>query len=66
MQTSTPKEKQNQVQIETKLNNTINKTINKKGKRKNLPHALRRQLENQQKEIISAYKELKAKKYVTR
>lgn len=40
-----------------------NKVIDKSGKRKDLPHALRRQLENQQKEIINAYKELKAKKY---
>ncbi|XP_030745237.1 coiled-coil domain-containing protein 137 [Sitophilus oryzae] len=38
------------------------KTIDKKGKRKHLPNALRRQLDNQQKEIVEAYKMLKAKK----
>lgn len=41
----------------------VTKTIDKKGKRKDLPNALRRQLEKQQKEIIGAYKALKAKKY---
>ncbi|XP_066159283.1 coiled-coil domain-containing protein 137 [Euwallacea fornicatus] len=38
------------------------KLINKKGKRKDLPNALRRQLDKQQKEIIEAYKALKSKK----
>ncbi|CAG9860729.1 unnamed protein product [Phyllotreta striolata] len=42
---------------------TINKVIDKKSKRKELPQALRMQLERQQKEVITAYKELKAKKY---
>ncbi|KAJ8965150.1 hypothetical protein NQ314_004375 [Rhamnusium bicolor] len=45
------------------LHKTNNKTIDKKGKRRDLPNALRRQLDKQQKEIISAYKVLKAKKY---
>lgn len=40
-----------------------NKTIDRKGKRKNLPVALRRQLDNQQAEIIKAYKELKKQQY---
>nr|CAI5834938.1 unnamed protein product [Callosobruchus analis] len=46
------------------LRKTSNKVIDKKGKRKSLPNAMRRQLDSQQKEIISAYKNLKAKKYV--
>ncbi|CAH0563595.1 unnamed protein product [Brassicogethes aeneus] len=46
-----------------KLKEIKNKTIDKKGKRKDLPNALRRQLDKQQKEIIEAYKQLKAKKY---
>nr|AEE61627.1 unknown [Dendroctonus ponderosae] len=41
------------------------KSINKKGKRKDLPHAMRRQLDKQQKEIIEAYKILKSKKIKT-
>ncbi|KAL3274539.1 hypothetical protein HHI36_015921 [Cryptolaemus montrouzieri] len=40
-----------------------NKVIDKKGKRKDLPKALRRQLDMQQKEIIEAYKSIKAKKH---
>ncbi|KAL1493127.1 hypothetical protein ABEB36_011248 [Hypothenemus hampei] len=36
--------------------------INKKGKRKDLPNALRRQLDKQQQEIIEAYRNLKSKK----
>ncbi|XP_066261517.1 coiled-coil domain-containing protein 137 [Euwallacea similis] len=40
----------------------MSKVINKKGKRKDLPNALRRQLDKQQKEIIEAYKALKSKK----
>lgn len=39
-----------------------NKTIDRKGKRKDLPNALRRQLDKQQKEVIEAYKKLKLKK----
>lgn len=50
-------------QSDTKLHKIVNTAINRKGKRKDLPHAMRRQLEKQQKEVISAYKELKAKKY---
>lgn len=38
------------------------KNLNKKGKRKDMPHALRRQLEKQQKEVMDAYKALKAQK----
>ncbi|KAJ8923303.1 hypothetical protein NQ315_001861 [Exocentrus adspersus] len=38
------------------------KTIDKKGKRKQLPMGLRRQLDKQQKDIVEAYKLLKAKK----
>ncbi|KAG5891730.1 hypothetical protein JTB14_000333 [Gonioctena quinquepunctata] len=45
------------------IQKTANKIIDRKGKRKDLPNALRRQLDKQQKEIIGAYKELKAKKY---
>lgn len=48
---------------ETQLHKINKKVIDKKGKRKDLPNALRRQLDNQQKEIIDAYKVLKAKKY---
>ncbi|CAG9824618.1 unnamed protein product [Phaedon cochleariae] len=47
------------------IRKTTSKTIDKKGKRKALPHALRRQLDKQQKEIISAYKELKSKMHKT-
>lgn len=39
------------------------KNLSKKGKRKDMPHALRRQLDKQQKEVIDAYKALKAQKY---
>lgn len=39
--------------------------VNKKGKRKDLPQGVRRQLETQQKEIVSAYRMLKAKKEKT-
>ncbi|CAH1982686.1 unnamed protein product [Acanthoscelides obtectus] len=46
------------------LRKTSNKVIDKKGKRRCLPNAMRRQLDSQQKEIIAAYKELKAKKYL--
>lgn len=49
--------------VKATLQRVNNKVIDKKGKRKGLPHALRRQLEIQQKEVINAYKELKAKKY---
>ncbi|XP_023026308.2 coiled-coil domain-containing protein 137 [Leptinotarsa decemlineata] len=45
------------------LRKISNNVIDRKGKRKDLPNALRRQLEKQQKEIIGAYKELKANKY---
>ncbi|CAG9773161.1 unnamed protein product [Ceutorhynchus assimilis] len=37
--------------------------LDKKGKRKDMPHALRRQLDKQQKEVIEAYKKLKSKKH---
>lgn len=43
-------------------NSSGTKSINKKGRRKDLPHAMRRQLDKQQKEIIEAYKLLKSKK----
>lgn len=36
--------------------------IDKTGKRKDLPNAVRRQLETQQNEVINAYRILKAKK----
>ncbi|CAG9827684.1 unnamed protein product [Diabrotica balteata] len=53
--------------VELKKNrDSINKTskvIDKKGKRKELPNSLRRQLDIQQKEIIEAYKKIKAQKY---
>lgn len=62
---STNKKSSSTVNMEPKnnLNKTRDKAINKTGKRKELPTSLRRQLDQQQKEIISAYKELKAKKY---
>lgn len=62
---STNKKSSSTVNMEHKnnLNKTRDKAINKTGKRKELPTSLRRQLDQQQKEIISAYKELKAKKY---
>lgn len=41
----------------------VSKTLDKKAKRKDMPHALRRQLDKQQKEIIEAYKMLKSKKH---
>lgn len=63
MQLEASKNTKNSPQGEAKVHNTTNKVIDKKGKRKGLPNALRRQLENQQKEIIDAYKVLKAKKY---
>lgn len=47
---------------ETKIKKTVNRIIDKKGKRKDLPNALRRQLDRQQEEIIQAYKQLKLKK----
>lgn len=50
---------------EVRVHKVTNKAIDKKGKRKDLPHALRRQLEKEQKGVISAYKVLKAKKYVS-
>ncbi|KAK9883603.1 hypothetical protein WA026_001778 [Henosepilachna vigintioctopunctata] len=40
------------------------KVIDKKGKRKDLPNALRRQLDKQQKEIIDVYKSIKAQKRI--
>lgn len=61
-QNSTTSEKQIQKQGSS-LRKVSNKTIDKKGRRKDLPNALRRQLENQQKEIVNAYKELKSKRY---
>ncbi|KAI4456688.1 hypothetical protein MML48_8g00000849 [Holotrichia oblita] len=57
------KEKTKMLNKETKLQKISNKVIDRKGKRKDLPHALRRQLEKQQKEVIQAYKELKTKRY---
>lgn len=39
----------------------MKKTIDRSGKRKDLPHALRRQLDKQQQEVIQAYKQLKNK-----
>lgn len=47
---------------EVKIKKTANRVIDKKGKRKDLPNALRRQLDKQQEEIIQAYKQLKLKK----
>lgn len=44
------------------LRKTINKVIDRKGKRKDLPNALRRQLDKQQKEIIEVYKSIKSRK----
>lgn len=43
----------------------IHKAIDKKGKRKELPVAMRRQLDKQQKEVIEAYKLLKKQKIKT-
>jgi len=51
-----------QSKTENKLRKTSNKAIDKTGKRKNLPNALRRKLENQQTEIINAYRMLKQQK----
>lgn len=47
------------------LKKVSHKTINKKGKRKDLPAGVRKQLEQNQKEIIDAYKAVKAKKRQT-
>lgn len=44
------------------LKKITNKSIDKKGKRKDLPKALRRQLETTQKEMIEVYRQLKRKK----
>lgn len=44
----------------SKLHKVANKAIDKKGKRKGLPGAMRRQLEKQQKEVVEAYKKIKA------
>ncbi|XP_014213619.1 coiled-coil domain-containing protein 137 [Copidosoma floridanum] len=44
-------------------NHSITKPINRTGKRKNLPIGERRQLEKQQKDVVSAYRQLKAKKF---
>lgn len=41
-----------------------NNKVDKKGKRKDLPNALRRQLENQRNEVVNAYRMIKAKKSV--
>lgn len=53
------------VKKEDNLKKVSNKVIDKKGKRKDLPHALRRRLDKQQQEVIDAYKKLKAKRYKT-
>lgn len=47
------------------LNKTANNVINKKGKRKDLPVAMRRQLDKQQAEVINAYKLLKKNKQLS-
>lgn len=48
------------------LNKTANNVIiDKKGKRKDLPAALRRQLDKQQAEVINAYKLLKKSKLLS-
>ncbi|XP_044253241.1 coiled-coil domain-containing protein 137 [Tribolium madens] len=44
------------------LKSVLNKTVDKTGKRKDLPNALRRQLDKQQQEVIEAYRLLKGKK----
>jgi hypothetical protein len=44
------------------FNKTSNKTIDRTAKRKDLPNALRRQLDQQQKEVIEAYRLIKGKK----
>jgi len=49
--------------IKRRMKLNLTKTIDKKAKRKSLPHALRRQLDRQQKEIIESYKKLKSEKY---
>lgn len=48
-----------------KLRKVADKVINRKGKRKDLPMGVRRQLDQQQQEIITAYKQLKDKKLDT-
>ncbi|EFA08971.1 hypothetical protein TcasGA2_TC006678 [Tribolium castaneum] len=48
--------------LKSVLNKISNKVIDKTGKRKDLPNALRRQLDKQQKEVIEAYRELKGRR----
>ncbi|KAK4874950.1 hypothetical protein RN001_014310 [Aquatica leii] len=48
------------------LNKTTHKVIDKKGKRKNLPNALRRKIEDQQMEMIKAYRKIKQQKATKR
>lgn len=48
------------------LNKTSKNVIDKKGKRKDLPAALRRQLDKQQAEVINAYKLLKKNKLLSK
>uniref|UniRef100_V5GGF6 Coiled-coil domain-containing protein n=1 Tax=Anoplophora glabripennis TaxID=217634 RepID=V5GGF6_ANOGL len=59
---SAEESKRQPVKEKEKLQKVTKKTIDKKGKRKDLPNAVRRQLDTQQKEVIGAYKRLKAKK----
>lgn len=51
-----------QISSDVKIKKTANRIIDKKGKRKDLPNAMRRQLDRQQEEVIKAYKQLKVKK----
>jgi hypothetical protein len=48
--------------LKSMFNKTSNKTIDRTAKRKDLPNALRRQLDQQQKEVIEAYRLIKGKK----
>lgn len=53
--------KEIRVTSQRSLKKITNKPIDRKGKRKDLPKALRRQLETTQKEMIEVYRQLKRK-----